>query len=282
MLYYFRLFCVPANITKLSVSEPPSLCYNQTMAFPVRIKSDQLESVKVLYYEKGWSAREIAEHLDVGLRTVYNFMKRHGLERRDSRANNRLLFQKKPLSYKVLGKLSKEQKLLKVFGVLLYWTEGAKMGKSVDFANSDVEMCVIFIRFLREVCGVDESRLRGHLYCHENQDPNKLMDYWSQVLNLPRSQFTKPYVREYTDGRYAKFVKKRPERMEYGLIHVRYSDLKLLNQINEWIEGYKKNMGRYSSGQRGRAVNALAPPSGVRIPPGPPYQMSDFRCRIEK
>ncbi len=31
-------------------------------------------------------------------------------------------------------------------------------------------------------------------------------------------------------------------------------------------------MGRYQSGQMGQAVNLLALPSGVRIPPGPPLR----------
>ena len=205
------------------------------------IKSTQVETLKNLYYDKKWSVREIADHLSVGMSAVYRFMRKHALERRDFRASNQLRFIKKPLSYLLKEKLSEEDEKLKMAGVLLYWAEGAKRNQSIDFANSEVEMCTIFIRFLRHVCGVDKKRLRGYLYCHDNQNPKELIRFWSKTLELPEKQFTQPYVRKYKpDGH---LVNRRPERMHYGLVHIRYSDVKLLQQINCWIEEYKKWAG---------------------------------------
>ena len=77
-------------------------------------------------------------------------------------------------------------------------------------------------------------------YCHNNQNPQELIKFWSKELQLSKNQFTKPYVRQYEVGH----VGRRPERMKHGLLHIRYSDSKLLNQLNAWIEEYKIKMGR--------------------------------------
>lgn len=209
------------------------------MAFPTAIKDDRVNEIRELYYDKGWCAREIADYLGVGLRTVYRFMSRHGMDRRGYVEANQAAFIRKPPSFQVPDQLSDELEKLRIAGVLLYWAEGSKNHHQLDFANSDVHMAVIFLRFLREVCRVDESRLRSCIYCHSNQNPKKIMRFWSEVLKLPLGQFTKPYVRVYSDGRHQGKVAKRPQRMKNGLVHIRYSDKKLLNQINSWISEYK-------------------------------------------
>jgi hypothetical protein len=146
-------------------------------------------------------------------------------------------FERQALSYAIPKTLTNEQERLVLLATSLYWAEGAKRGHVVDFANSDVQMCKIFIRFLREICQVDETRLRGFIYCHNNQNPAQLVAFWSKTLEVPKSQFTKPYVRS------AK-ASKTPHRMEHGLMHIRYSDKKLLRQIQAWIDEYSKDLGR--------------------------------------
>jgi len=114
---------------------------------------------------------------------------------------------------------------------MLYWAEGTLKGTTVDFVNSDPQMVKVFLRFLREVCGVDNSRLRIYLYAYAYQDLNKLKSYWSSLTGVPLSQFTKPYVRignVNTCGR----------KLLYGLVHVRYNDKKLLENIKIWIHEY--------------------------------------------
>jgi len=165
----------------------------------------------------GWSMEKIADALGVELDAVCYFMRKNGLKRR-------------------------------LIGAVLYWAEGGKRSKVVDFTNSEPEMCQLFMKFLREVCGINESKLRVYLYCHENQDVDQLMRFWSNGLRIPRSQFTKPYIRK----RDVLTTNPRDERMHYGLVHIRYGDLKLLNLIKYWIQEITK--GRYRSGQTGQTV----------------------------
>lgn len=124
---------------------------------------------------------------------------------------------------------------MKSMGVTLYWGEGYKAGQAhgIDFANSDIKMIQVFLKFLREICGVDEKRLRIYLYCYSNQNPPGLVRFWSKVTGVPKDQFTKPYIRK-------DFRLEKKDKMPYGLIHIRYSDKKLFLLIKKWIEEYKE------------------------------------------
>jgi len=193
--------------------------------------------LKYLYYEKGYSAREVGKELGVSIDVVYKFMRKQGLRRRDFYEMNKVLFARKPLSFKVKKNLTVSEEKLKIAGIMLYWAEGAKILKpgrgTIDLANSDPEMVKLFLKFLREICGIDEKRLRGYLYCYANQDIEEIKQYWTTTTNIPPSQFIKPYVRE-------DYFLECKREMKYGLIHVRYSDKKLLELILKWIGKFTK------------------------------------------
>lgn len=113
---------------------------------------------------------------------------------------------------------------------MLYWAEGVK-GKNqvtVDFVNSDYKMILVFLKFLRRVCGVEEQKLRVLLYCYSDQDTGALVTYWSGITDIPENQFQKPYIR--------KDFNPNGRKMANGLVHVRYNDKKLFNQIMKWLE----------------------------------------------
>lgn len=90
-------------------------------------------------------------------------------------------------------------------------------------------MIILFLLFLRRICHVDEKRIRCYLYCYSNQDVPSLIDYWSHITAIPREQFSKPYVR-------SDFDEKKAGKMKNDLIHVRYSDKKLLLALKGWIQ----------------------------------------------
>jgi hypothetical protein len=198
------------------------------------IPSTKIALVRKLYDSEKLSAREISEQLEVSLDAVYYILRKHNIRRRTPAENNALLFARKPLSYSVKSRLSSQDEQLKLTGCLLYWCEGYKTEKShtVDFANSDINMVTLFLRFLRTICGVDESRLRVFLYCHESNRQQALIAFWSNQLHIPATQFTKPYVMKRSSL-------EKNSKMPYGLVHVRYADKKLLRQILTWIDEYK-------------------------------------------
>lgn len=119
--------------------------------------------------------------------------------------------------------LTVPKKELLIAAVMLYFGEGAKSGTTVDFANSDPATLKIFINFLRKICRIDEKRLRLYLYCFSNQNPGELISFWSKTLDVRIRNFTKPYIRKVGEN--------LRRTMTRGVLHIRYSDKRLLRKI---------------------------------------------------
>ncbi len=187
-------------------------------------------------YNLGHCMRQISEELGYSLNAVYYFMRKHNIARRDLVTSAKFRFDHKPLSYNVPTELSPEQERLKLLGITLYWAEGYKTEKSsgIDFANSDAAMQALFLRFLREVCQIDETRITVLLYSHNLKNVPAQIRYWSRQLNVPQENFSKPYIAKSVSGL------EKKSKMPYGLVHLRYADKKLLWQILDWIEELKQ------------------------------------------
>lgn len=169
------------------------------------------------------SAPSIALKLQISVKQVYKSLARQNIARRDATETNRLRFVNKDPSFKFKEILTESEKELMIAAIMLYYGEGAKTQTTVDFANADGNALIIFLKFLRDICRVDENRLRFYLYCFNNQDPDLLIKYWSDRLKISPSNFTKPYVRK-TDLSLRRTMSK-------GVLHIRYSDKKLLEYI---------------------------------------------------
>ncbi len=197
------------------------------------IPTKDIKFIGKLYYKNKLSVPLIAKKFGVSNGSVYYLMRKHGLLRRDLFEQNVISFERKAPSFKLNNDLTLKERELKLIGTMLYWAEGFQSEKAdiVDFANSKPAMIIIFLNFLRKVCGVDESRLRAYLYCYSNQEVNQLVEFWSRVTNISRNQFTKPYIRH-------DFNINKIGKMKYGLLHIRYNDKKLLRVIKLWIEEY--------------------------------------------
>lgn len=186
-------------------------------------------------YLKELSAQQISIKLGMSLKQVYTSLIRQKVPRRLPTEQNRINFQNKPLSYSYHKPVTESQKLLEVAALMLYKGEGAKNGFSVDFVNSDLNALKIFLQYLRKICVVTESRIKLYLYCFSNQNSESLKVYWSNSLGLPLSAFTKPYVRKMT-------LTGKERMMPNGVLHIRYSDKKLLWHILALIDQIAKKM----------------------------------------
>lgn len=188
-------------------------------------------------YRNGLSAQQIADHFDVSIHASYYTLRKLKVPRRTARETNRIRFDAKPLSYDLKAKLTKEEKQLKMAAIMLYWAEGYKAGTgTVDFANSDPDMVVIFWEFLSKICGVNRARIRLHLYAYDGQNITGLKRFWADLLGLSEQAFVKPYVKKAAEPG------PRGPRMIHGLVHIRYSDKKLFEQIIGWIDEYRREM----------------------------------------
>lgn len=198
-----------------------------------RLDKRYFNKVKKLYYQDCLSVREVAEHLSVPMNAVFYFMRRYCLKRRTFTEENNRRFLKQRPSFIVKEKLTLHEQLLKIAGIILYWSEGSKWQgeRIVDFANGDPIIVKIFLNFLRKICRVKEDKLRGFIYCYDNQNVSKITEFWTSLAEIPKKQFTKPYIRK-------DYKPEKQGRMPRGLIHIRYNDKKLLIKLREWIEEY--------------------------------------------
>ena len=202
-----------------------------------------LNLVKQLYYKESLSTIGIAKKLKITPWIVQKFMIKNNLPRRTFTEANAIVFKRKPKSFSLKQNLSLKERALKMAGIMLYWGEGAKFNqekrsKTVDFSNSNSQMIRLFLKFLREICGVKEKRLRVLLYCYADQNVEAIKKCWHRITKIPLKQFTKPYVRE-------DFLPEKSGKMKYGLIHIRYGDKKLLLQIENWIKEYLEKNNIY-------------------------------------
>ncbi len=154
----------------------------------------QIEAAEL--YRSGLSVQQVADYFSISLNAAFYSLRHLNVTRRSSAESNQIRFEAQPLSYSIKENLTRADEDLKLTAVMLYWAEGYKVGgQSVDFANSDPNMALIFKKFLSEICRVDESRIRCSLYCYQGQDIESLHKFWSNLLSVPSNQFSKPYIK---------------------------------------------------------------------------------------
>ncbi|MDP2940974.1 MAG: hypothetical protein Q8N85_01790 [Candidatus Omnitrophota bacterium] len=189
-----------------------------------------IHKIKNLYWEQNYNIREIAEKLGISFWPLYNFINKNSLPLRSPSQVNYVTNKNKP-QFTINENLDIEMEKLRLAGMMLYWAEGTFKGSTVDFVNSNPQIIKIFLRFLREICGVSEERLRVYLYGYHYQDLRKLKNYWHKVTNISISQFTKPYIKKGN-------LNLNDRELPYGLVHIRYNDKRLLELIRSWITEY--------------------------------------------
>ena len=83
---------------------------------------------------------------------------------------------------------------------LLYLGEGTKAKDETGMGSSDPLILKFFIACLRKIYNVPEHKIKCELHLRADQNPEKIMLYWSKELNVKRENFTKPYLDKRTKG----------------------------------------------------------------------------------
>lgn len=209
----------------------------------MRAKLDEKERA-IKLRKDGWSVRKIAETLDVSRGSVSLWVRDVELTKKQKEQlmpNSRLRVKvyhevagrKKVLAentrkaYQVAGraKAQKSTSDLYVMGCMLYWAEGAKARTSLRFTNSDPDMVRIFMRFLREACGVNENKisLKVAAYLGNDLSWNDIEHHWLDVTGLSAAHLRKGTVKEIKDS--------RRHKLPYGTVVVVVHSVECLQKI---------------------------------------------------
>lgn len=84
-----------------------------------------------------------------------------------------------------------------IAGLFLYWGEGSKhrLG-SLAISNTDHAIIRFFIQWLNLCFTIPKNIIKVDLHLYEDMDIKKEIDYWSKKLNIPISQFSRPYIKK--------------------------------------------------------------------------------------
>ena len=193
-----------------------------------------IKKICSLYLNSQYSMAMVAEELKISPNKVRYWLEKNSIPRRKkSEAGylaHRQRFNKLPCNIK--KKLLPKERELLIASFMLYWAEGwKKNSKYIAFSNSNPKMMQLFLKFLREICGIYENRLRAVLHFYEDQSELKLKKFWSKTTGIPLAQFNAAYMHKGKPGTYKK-------RSKYGTLSLRYGDKRLLEQILKGIDEY--------------------------------------------
>lgn len=120
-------------------------------------------------------------------------------------------------------------------GLMLYWAEGAKSNETIKFSNPDPLMIKLMMRWFREICDVPEKKFRIALHIHEILSRKNAEKYWSEVTNIPLSQFQKTFVKPTSLGQ-------RKNILYNGTCVICVYDKNLFRRMQGWKAGFLKRM----------------------------------------
>ncbi len=170
---------------------------------------------------KGYSIKEISQKLNISKATSSIWLKNvslnsKALERLDKRrllgrykaglTKKKQLFKKRKRyqteAKTLLKKIKIDKSLSQLLCSLLYWAEGGKFtDNNLQFTNSDPQMIRSYLRLLRYGFNIDESKFRANVHIHDYHDDKIQKKYWSNIANIPISQFYKSYKKSNTQKR---------------------------------------------------------------------------------
>ena len=123
-----------------------------------------------------------------------------------------------------IRELNLNNKTLELFLAGLYLGDGYKIEGRMALGSSNPQISVAFITLLRKLYSIKESKIRAAIYARADQKPHLLLNYWSKILNIPKSQFHKTQIDKRTTG--------STSYIDYnGVCSVIYADTSLQRRI---------------------------------------------------
>ena len=177
-------------------------------------------------YMSGKSMMDISKLFKCSPNKIAYWMKKYNIKRRTTSDAIYQMHNPNGDPFKIKVDLSPEDILLKGLGLGIYWGEGSKKTKhSLRVANTDPMLLKIFIRFLKQICNLEEHRFSYSLICFNDTDPNIARNYWSTQLKISPEKFGKiTIIPKQGKGTYKK-------KSQFGVCTVQANNVKL----RDWL-----------------------------------------------
>lgn len=189
-----------------------------------------------LYIQEKRSVSDIAERLKCSQGKINYWLKKHSIQKRS--ISEAVYIQNNPQGdpFRVMQPKTNNEWFLYGVGIGLYWGEGNKMNDhAIRLGNTDPDLLLNFLQFLKVFFNVDTERLRFGLQIFTDIDPQAAKSFWSERLSIPISQFQKIIVSQslHKKGTYRK-------KSQYGVLTIYFSNTKLRDTIVGAIEKLRK------------------------------------------
>ena len=99
-----------------------------------------------------------------------------------------------------------------VAGTMLYWGEGDKRHRHLSMTNSDSDLLLLFVAWVRRYLQPDAAFVLS-LHLHEGNDEGDAKEHWRTTLCLPEAEFWTTYVKPKSTGQ-------RRDHLAHGVCRV--------------------------------------------------------------
>lgn len=84
-----------------------------------------------------------------------------------------------------------------IAGLFLYWGEGNKtLSSAIGVSNTDPSVINFYINWAVNYLKVPKEKINIQLHLYNDMDIEKEIDFWINRLNIPKNQFSKPYIKK--------------------------------------------------------------------------------------
>ncbi len=187
-----------------------------------------------LYQKEGKSMQQIADLYHCSLNRVQYWIGKYKIRTRNR--SEALYLKNNPHGdpFALKQSFTKSDFVLLGLGLGLWWGEGSKLHKgTVRLGNTDPRLIKKFVRFLTEILGVENNRIRFGLQVFSDMDPLVVKKYWMNLLNISENQML-PSVVVTQSGKIGSYRKKSL----YGVLTIYCSNTKLRLLLDDLMDKY--------------------------------------------
>lgn len=217
------------------------------------IKKLELYKKAIALRRKGLSYQEILRHIPVGKGTISRWCREIPLT---GKQKERLIEKKRntPLIRRLKENLAQSKKeakrwakekitnlinldketLLLLSGILLYWAEGTRREKDLEFTNTDPQMVMLMMEFFNKILKVPENKFKIMVRISEKGNVKKAEKFWLKITGISRENLRGPELLKLNPE--SKSLQKYP----YGMCRVIVSDVSLSRKMLTLIQEFSK------------------------------------------
>jgi hypothetical protein len=135
---------------------------------------------------------------------------------------------------KELFSMKFDQNIMRLVCACLYWAEGGKTERSVNFTNSDPDLIQTFLMTFRGGFEINDEKLKAQLHLHGYHNRTQMLKFWSGMTGIPTTR-----INVYNKPNSGVNIRK-----DYpGCISIRYYSVELFVQIQAYYKMFSTLMG---------------------------------------